>query len=123
MQERSRRVKTSRCLSREVRGIPGLRSLAVNLGVLGSVEATEGGHALAVAGTKPRAVLTLLGLHVGEVVGADALVELLWGESPPRTAAKAIQTHVSALRRALGDGVVMTKGGGWTLSGVDTDVA
>jgi DNA-binding SARP family transcriptional activator/class 3 adenylate cyclase len=94
----------------------------VDLGVLGSVEATDSGRVLPVAGTKPRAVLTLLGLHVGEVVRTDALVELLWGESPPRTAAKALQTHVSALRRALGEGVVKTKGGGWVLAGVDTDV-
>jgi class 3 adenylate cyclase/DNA-binding SARP family transcriptional activator/pimeloyl-ACP methyl ester carboxylesterase len=67
-------------------------------------------------------VLTLLGLHVGEVVRADVLVELLWGESPPRTAPKALQTHVSALRRALGDSVVKTKAGGWILAGADTDV-
>ncbi len=71
----------------------------MNVGVLGSVEATDAGRPLAVPGTKPRAVLTLLGLHVGEVVRADVLVELLWGESPPRTAPKALQTHVSALRR------------------------
>jgi class 3 adenylate cyclase/DNA-binding SARP family transcriptional activator len=67
-------------------------------------------------------VLTLLGLHVGEVVRADALVELLWGETAPRTAAKALQTHVSALRRALGEAVVQTKGGGWILADVNTDV-
>jgi DNA-binding SARP family transcriptional activator/class 3 adenylate cyclase len=94
----------------------------VNLGVLGSVEVTDAGRPLAVPGTKPRAVLTLLGLHAGEVVRADLLVELLWGESSPRTAPKALQTHVSALRRALGEGVVQTKGGGWMLAAVDTDV-
>jgi DNA-binding SARP family transcriptional activator/class 3 adenylate cyclase len=94
----------------------------VNLGVLGSIEVTDGGRSLAVPGTKPRAVLSLLGLHVGEVVPADVLVELLWGESAPRTAPKALQTHVSALRRALGEDVVKTKGRGWTLAGVDIDV-
>ncbi|ORW93864.1 hypothetical protein AWB92_11995 [Mycobacterium sp. IEC1808] len=71
---------------------------------------------VAIPGAKPRAILTMLGLHVGSVVSADALVELLWGEDPPRTAAKALQTHISALRRALGDGFVLTEGSGWTLA-------
>ena len=50
----------------------------VELGVLGPLEARQDGVTLAVAGSKPRAVLTLLGLHAGAVVSADALVELLW---------------------------------------------
>ena len=76
-----------------------------------------------IPGAKPRAVLTMLGLHDGSVVAADTLVELLWGEDPPRTAAKALQTHVSALRRALGDGFVLTQGAGWTLAEADVDAS
>ena len=52
----------------------------------------------------------MLGLHAGSVVSADTLVELLWGDDPPRTAAKALQTHISALRRTLGDGFVVDGG-------------
>lgn len=52
----------------------------------------------------------MLGLRCGSVVSADTLVELLWGEDPPRTAAKALQTHISSLRRTLGDGFVLTEG-------------
>nr|WP_123025282.1 BTAD domain-containing putative transcriptional regulator [Mycolicibacterium stellerae] len=63
----------------------------------------------------------MLGLHGGSVVAADALVELLWGDDPPRTAVKAMQTHISALRRALGDGFVLTEGTGWTLGTVEID--
>src|SRR5438552_3766597 len=96
---------------------------SVELGVLGPLEAQRDGNAVVVGGGKPSAVLTLLGLHPGEVVSADALVELLWGEDPPRTAAKALQTHVSTLRRMLGEGVVVTRGGGWTLAGVTTDTS
>lgn len=65
----------------------------------------------------------MLGLHVGSVVPADTLVELLWGEDPPRTAAKALQTHISSLRRALGDSLVLTLGGGWVLSESDVDAS
>ncbi|OBA73140.1 regulator [Mycobacterium sp. 1554424.7] len=78
---------------------------------------------VAVPGAKPRAILTMLGLHSGAVVSADTLVELLWGEDPPRTAAKALQTHISSLRRALGDGFVLTAGGGWTLAESDVDAS
>ena len=74
-----------------------------------------------IPGAKPRAILTMLGLHGGSVVSAETLIELLWGDDPPRTAAKALQTHISSLRRTLGDGFVLTAGTGWTLaeSGVD----
>jgi class 3 adenylate cyclase len=63
----------------------------------------------------------MLGLYGGAVVPGDVLVELLWGTDPPRTAAKALQTHISALRRALGDGFVLTQGAGWTVSTAEID--
>jgi DNA-binding SARP family transcriptional activator len=65
----------------------------------------------------------MLGLHAGSVVSADTLVELLWGEDPPRTAAKALQTHISSLRRTLGDGFVLTQGAGWTLAESEVDTS
>lgn len=76
-----------------------------------------------IPGAKPRAILTMLGLHNGSVVSADTLVELLWGEDPPRTAAKALQTHISSLRRTLGDGFILTQGAGWTLAESEVDVS
>ncbi|MFV8054395.1 BTAD domain-containing putative transcriptional regulator [Mycobacterium sp. 48b] len=63
----------------------------------------------------------MLGLHSGSVVPADLLMELLWGDDPPRTAAKALQTHISALRHALGDGFVLTEGTGWRLGAGEVD--
>lgn len=76
-----------------------------------------------IPGAKPRAILTMLGLHGGSVVPADVLVELLWGDDPPRTAAKALQTHISSLRHALGDGFVLTEGAGWRLSTTEIDAS
>jgi class 3 adenylate cyclase len=63
----------------------------------------------------------MLGLHAGSIVPADTLVELLWGDDPPRTAAKALQTHISLLRRKLGDGFVLTQGTGWIFADSDVD--
>src|ERR1700754_754280 len=93
----------------------------VELGVLGPLQVRQGGAPIPIPGAKPRAILTMLGLHGGSVVSADSLLQLLWGDDPPRTAAKALQTHISSLRRVLGDGVVLTEGAGWTLAGADVD--
>ncbi|MGD1257908.1 BTAD domain-containing putative transcriptional regulator [Mycobacterium seoulense] len=95
----------------------------MELGVLGPLQVRRDGAPVAIPGAKPRAILSMLGLHGGSVVAADTLVELLWGEHPPRTAAKALQTHISSLRRTLGDGFVLTAGAGWTLAEAEVDAA
>lgn len=90
---------------------------------MGPLQVRQHDAPVAIPGAKPRAILTMLGLHCGSLVSADTLVELLWGEDPPRTAAKALQTHISALRRTLGDGFVLTEGAGWILAETDVDVS
>src|ERR1700734_2070178 len=96
---------------------------AVELGVLGPLQVRQDGTPVAIPGAKPRAILTMLGLHNGSVVPADTLIKLLWGDYPPRTAAKALQTHISSLRRTLGDGFVLTQGAGWTLAESEVDAS
>jgi class 3 adenylate cyclase len=93
----------------------------MELGVLGPLPVRQDGAPVTIPGAKPRAILTMLGLHSGSVVSADTLIELLWGGDPPRTADKALQTHISSLRRTLGDGIVVTEGVGWTLAGTEVD--
>ncbi|MGV0794921.1 BTAD domain-containing putative transcriptional regulator [Mycolicibacterium sp. XJ1819] len=95
----------------------------MELGVLGPLHVRQYGLPVAIPGAKPRAILTMLGLHGGSIVSADLLLELLWGDGRPRTAAKALQTHISALRRALGDGFVVTEGTGWTLATTEIDAS
>ena len=96
---------------------------SVELGVLGPLQVRRDGAPVTIPGAKSRAILTMLGLHSGSVVSADALVSLLWGDDPPRTADKALQTHISSLRRVLDDGVVLTEGAGWTLAGAEVDAS
>ncbi|WP_445164442.1 BTAD domain-containing putative transcriptional regulator [Mycobacterium sp. Dal123C01] len=95
----------------------------MELGILGPLQVRQDGRPVTIPGAKPRAILAMLGLHTGSVVPADVLINLLWGDDPPRTAAKALQTHISSLRRALGDGVVVTEGAGWTLKGPEVDAS
>src|SRR5581483_10830956 len=94
---------------------------AVELGVLGPLQVRRDGAPVPIPGDKPRAILTMLGLHGSSIVSAETLLELLWGDDPPRTAAKALQTHISSLRRTLDDGFVLTEVTGWVLAKSDTD--
>ena len=69
--------------------------------LLGRLEVRDRGRPLNVPGNRPRALLALLALNVGRVIPAERLIELLWGDEPPPTAANALQVHVSALRKVL----------------------
>jgi DNA-binding SARP family transcriptional activator len=62
----------------------------------------DGGEPVAVVGPTRRGLLAILLLHAGEVLPADRLIDELWGERAPATAAKSLQVHVWRLRKALG---------------------
>ncbi len=65
---------------------------------------------------KERAVLEMLALRAGRPVPAEALCEGLWGEMGPPSAAKALQTYVSHLRRLFPPGCLLTTSGGYVLA-------
>ena len=69
--------------------------------ILGPLEVSAEGSRLSLGGAKQRAVLAVLLLHRNEVVSLDRLIDELWGERPPSTAAKTVQVYVSQLRKAL----------------------
>lgn len=70
---------------------------------------------LSLGGLKQRAVLAILLLHRGEVVATDRMIDELWPERPPATAVKALHVYVSNLRKALGQGVLVTRDRGYSL--------
>jgi len=82
------------------------------------------GDPVPLGGPKPRGVLALLLLAGGEAVAIDRLVDELWGERPPPTAVTALQGYVSALRKALGPEVVVTRAPGYAaaVSGDEVDL-
>ena len=57
----------------------------------------------------------MLLLHPDETVSPERLIDELWGESPPRTAANALHTYVSELRRVLGRGAIETQPDGYRI--------
>ena len=91
--------------------------------LLGALEVSANGAVADLGPPKQRALLAILLLHAGEIVPIDRLIDLLWGESAPRTAAHSIQIYVSDLRKALeslggGRQVLATRAPGYQL---DTD--
>ena len=78
--------------------------------VLGAVEAVGPHGTVALTSTR-RVILGVLALRAGKVVPYTELVDVLWGESPPRTAFKTLHSHVARIRQALaasGVGPVVT---------------
>ena len=71
--------------------------------ILGPVEVLRDGRALPLGGAKQRALVADLTLHANEVVSADRLIDDLWGEEPPDTAAHMLHVYVSRLRKTLED--------------------
>jgi DNA-binding SARP family transcriptional activator len=74
----------------------------VEFAILGPLEARADGRELALGGPKQRAVLAMLLLQANQPVSRDRLIDGLWAESPPRTAAHTLDDYVSRLRRTLG---------------------
>jgi DNA-binding SARP family transcriptional activator len=83
--------------------------------ILGPLEVIDDGNPLQLSGQKQRALLALLLLESNRVVSTDRIMDALWGEQPPRTAATSLQNFVSQLRKLLGTDTVVTKPPGYQL--------
>ncbi|BCB84209.1 SARP family transcriptional regulator [Phytohabitans suffuscus] len=70
--------------------------------MLGPVDVFVDGVARPVSGARRKAVLAVLALAGGDLVPADRLIEMVWGDEPPATALNTLQSHISYLRRLLG---------------------
>lgn len=97
----------------------------VRIRVLGSVEVERANSLIPLAGQRQRALLAALTMDHGKVVPVDYLIDVLWDQDPPPSARAKIQSHVSALRRALGygsragEGALVTKPSGYVLLAAD----
>src|SRR5262249_5371885 len=61
----------------------------------------------------------LLALEAGRAVSVERLVDGLWGDRPPATAAKIVLGYVSRLRKVLPPGVLQTQDPGYLLEGAE----
>ena len=83
--------------------------------LLGPLEVAEQGRSVSLGGAKQRALLAVLLLHANRVVARERLIDELWGNSPPVTAAKSIQVYVARFRRLLGRHRLVTRPPGYVL--------
>src|SRR3954467_13469106 len=81
--------------------------------LLGPREVLDRGSALALGGLKQRALLARLLVTPNRTVAVDRLVDDLWGDAVPGTAAKMVQIYVSQLRKLLPADVLLTRPPGY----------
>ncbi|MFI1829979.1 BTAD domain-containing putative transcriptional regulator [Streptomyces sp. NPDC020412] len=98
----------------------------MRFGVLGPLAVwSADGHLVAVPEAKVRMLLAALLTDPRRAIGADRLVDELWGDAPPANPTGSLQTLVSRLRRVLtgagGRGVVVRRGLGYALEPADDD--
>lgn len=71
--------------------------------ILGPLEVLVAGVSVVPTAGKPRQVLAMLAINAGSVVTNAALMEEIWGNRPPRSAAATLQTYMLQLRKKLQD--------------------
>lgn len=82
-------------------------------GEIGAVD--DDGRPIDVGPARCKALLAALALSAGAPVPVPRLVESIWGERPPRTAEKTLQTYVARLRKALGSASIARVGAAYRL--------
>jgi DNA-binding SARP family transcriptional activator/tetratricopeptide (TPR) repeat protein len=91
--------------------------VALELRVLGEVDARIDGQPVDLGHARQQCVLAVLMLHANHVVQVDQLVDGVWGSRPPRDARKSLRTYMSRLRAALAGEVEIThRRGGYVLA-------
>ena len=83
---------------------PGVWEPSFDFRILGILEVCDAGRPVEISAAKERAVLAELVLHANQIVSRERLVEVVWGEHPPASAAATLNTYVSHLRSALEPG-------------------
>jgi DNA-binding SARP family transcriptional activator/tetratricopeptide (TPR) repeat protein len=73
----------------------------VDLRVLGALEVWHDERLVSLRAAKPRQLLAILASRPDEPSPPDVLIDELWEGHPPTTAASALRTHVTQVRRAL----------------------
>jgi len=83
--------------------------------VLGPLQVVAGSDPVDLASGQQVALLSCLLMAGDEASSRDRLIDALWGEQPPATAANALQVQVHALRRRLGAERIAREGSGYRL--------
>ena len=94
----------------------------VDISVLGPLRVEGPAGLVEIRGAKERLLLARLVAATGRLVPTSDLIDTLWGEQPPASAAKSLQTFVVRLRNALeperqgNPTLLLTEGPGYRLA-------
>lgn len=90
--------------------------MAVELRVLGDVEAWREDRRIELGHARQRCVFAVLVVEANRVVTVEQLLDRVWADRLPHRARRVASTYVSRLRRVLaGDVAIVRRGGGYVL--------
>jgi DNA-binding SARP family transcriptional activator/ABC-type transport system substrate-binding protein/streptogramin lyase len=88
----------------------------VEFRLLGPLEVVREDGPIRLGGARQRALLALLLLHANEDVSRDVLIDAIWSDRPPGTAAHSLDVQISRLRKAFAPAQpLVTRAGGYSL--------
>jgi YVTN family beta-propeller protein len=87
----------------------------MRFGVLGPLDISIEGRSIALGGPKQRAVLSVLLLNANQVVSRDRLIDAVWNDDPPASAAESLDAYVYRLRKVVGRDRISRRAGGYLL--------
>ncbi len=90
--------------------------------VLGPIEVRRDGQPVRVPGGKASELLVRLALEASQLVRADRLIDDLWATEAVNTRRNTLQSKIARLRRGLGDSVIVSGEGGYSLAIEPSDV-
>jgi DNA-binding SARP family transcriptional activator/DNA-binding XRE family transcriptional regulator len=73
----------------------------LDIGVLGPLLVRRGGRPVGPWSSMQRSVLGLLALRCGQPVSRDEIIDVLWGDAPPRSCLNLVHVYVGQVRRHL----------------------
>lgn len=93
-----------------------MRPTMLEISVLGELEVRGADGPVDLRARKLRQLLAVLLVRAGEVCSAEWLIDAIWEQAPPVSAAKLLQTYISRLRRLLPEDIhIRTSGSGYAL--------
>src|SRR4051794_33741143 len=88
----------------------------MRFGLLGPLTITaDDGQPIEIHGRKARILVAMLLCRANQPVAAEALIDALWGLTPPRQAGASLRVYVHHLRKALGESRIDRRSEGYRL--------
>lgn len=88
----------------------------VVVALLGEISTRRNGELVTLPGARARSLLVALAGNPGRSRSAQALIDDIWGDQPPRSPMNALHTQVSRLRAALPEGALEMGPSGYRLA-------